>query len=302
MPKDKKVRKRMVVEEVKDEEKTPEITAPDTMEVPPSELAQSLAAKAPIERQVKTEMSIPEQEIPAADANIPTPEEVTEIMPQTVETPTEDTVSTTEKVEELPINANDEPTISAEPPQTTIDPIVNVQEDSETSVNEPVPQIVASGGPNPLVIIVPGIFLLGALLGGIYYYQNNLNKTAGIITTSPTPLAQTENTPMSSASPSAIIDLSKYPINILNGSGIAGEAGKLKTVLAAAGFNITGTGNASTSNFTKTIIKAKSDVPADFITKLSDTLSKTYVLDTNQVLATSSADKVQVIIGSSKDN
>lgn len=165
------------------------------------------------------------------------------------------------------------------------------------SPQEPNSPIQQGNGTNPLFVIVPGIFLLGALLGGIYFYQKG---TVGGPKPSPTPTETTESTPMPSTTPSSTLDLSKYPINIMNGSGTAGEAGKVKTLLTGGSFSVSATGNASSYGFTKTVIKAKVDVPAAFVTQLSTLLSKSYVLDTNQTLATSSADEVQVIVGSTK--
>jgi hypothetical protein len=154
-------------------------------------------------------------------------------------------------------------------------------------------------GTNPLVIIIPGLFLLGALLGGIYFYQ----KGAGLgATATPTPEATEITTPTvaPSASPSATVDLTKYPISVQNGSGIAGEAGRAKTLLESGGFKVSGTGNASSYNFTKTVIKVKSDVPTAFVSQLTTTLGKTYQLDANQTLPSTSTDSVQVIVGSTK--
>ena len=148
-----------------------------------------------------------------------------------------------------------------------------------------------------LWIIVPGIFLLGAILGGIVFYQKGVNKGEEVNPT-PTPVAVSSTTP--SPSPLSSADLTKYTISILNGSGIAGEAGKAKTLLTTAGFEVGTTGNAATYDYTKTIIKAKSSVDAGYISALSAALGKTYVVDTTQTLSDTSADTVQVIIGSSK--
>lgn len=148
-----------------------------------------------------------------------------------------------------------------------------------------------------LWIIIPGIFLLGAILGGIVFYQKGVNKGEEPI---PTPTAGSEASPSPSSSPSTSIDLTKYTINIFNGSGIAGEAGKAKTLLTTAGFKVGSTGNAASYDYTKTIIKAKSTVDSIYTSALSAALGKTYVVDTVQTLASSSADTVQVVIGSSK--
>jgi outer membrane biosynthesis protein TonB len=147
-------------------------------------------------------------------------------------------------------------------------------------------------------IIIPGIFILGAILGGIIFYQKGVNKIAVEATPTSTASAQVTNQP--SSSPSATIDISKYDVGIFNGSGIAGEAGKAKTLLETAGFSVISTGNAATYDYTKTIIKAKSTIEASVIQKLKDTLSKNYIVGENQTLATSSTTDIQVVVGSSK--
>lgn len=184
---------------------------------------------------------------------------------------------------------------------------VDVQEDLAKAVEEAVPAtsefkteptpISQNQSSNPLWIIIPGIFLLGALLGGVIFYQKSLNKAANA-TASPTP--SSEVTPAPSASPSASLDLSKYSINVENGSGISGEAGNASNILTAAGFKVSATGNADAYSYTKTIIKTKSDVPQAFIDQVSSALSKTYVLGTSQTLPDTSSDEIVVIVGSTK--
>jgi hypothetical protein len=176
--------------------------------------------------------------------------------------------------------------ISVEPEPASVD---------QTTVSEP-----KKSSSIALWIIIPGIFLLGAILGGIVFYQRGVST--GEETSTPTPIATASlvSTPTPSASPSASVSLSKYTITIFNGSGIAGEAGKAKTLLTTAGFKVGSTANAATYDYTKTIIKAKSSVEASFVSSLSTSLGKTYTVDKAQTLASSSADMVQVVIGNSK--
>jgi hypothetical protein len=148
-----------------------------------------------------------------------------------------------------------------------------------------------------LWIIIPGIFLLGAILGGIVFYQRGVNR--GQVET-PSATVSPTTSPIVSPSPAATIDLSKYTISVFNGSGIVGEAVKAKTLLTTAGFKVGSTANAATYDYTKTIIKAKSTVEAPFISALSSALGKNYSVDTSQTLASTSADTVQVVVGSSK--
>jgi hypothetical protein len=167
----------------------------------------------------------------------------------------------------------------------------------ETSMPQ-APQIKPSRGVNPLTIIIPGIFLLGALLGGIAFYQKEVSQENSEPT--PTPNYNNTVTPSPTTIPEVKLDLTEYPINVMNGSGTPGLAGTVKEQLEDAGFKVDKTGNAPSYDYTKTVIKAKVDVPEDFITKLSESLGKNYEVDTKQSLATSSADSVQVIIGSTK--
>jgi hypothetical protein len=147
-------------------------------------------------------------------------------------------------------------------------------------------------------ILIPGIFILGAILGGIFFYQKSVNSPD--VTESPTPSASTTPVAIATASPSANVDVSKFDVAVLNGSGIAGEAGKVKEILTTAGFNVTSTGNAATYDFTKTIIKAKSTVGAPVLQKLKDALSKSYIVGDDQTLTTTATVDIQIIVGSSK--
>src|SRR3989344_4837516 len=126
------------------------------------------------------------------------------------------------------------------------------EEVKETAV--PTFQEASKSGINPLFIIIPGIFLLGALLGGIVYYQRNISGIKITVTT-PIPTVSETTSPTPTATPE--VDLEKYDVKILNGSGIAGEAAKARSLLEKAGFKVSSTGNASNYNYTKTIIQTK---------------------------------------------
>ncbi|HTK03461.1 MAG TPA: LytR C-terminal domain-containing protein [Alphaproteobacteria bacterium] len=152
---------------------------------------------------------------------------------------------------------------------------------------------------NPLVIIIPGILLLGALLGGIVFYLKGVNQIPAEENPVATDTPVVES-PTTSPTPASKIDLSKYSIAVFNGSGIVGEAGKAKDLVTKEGFKVGSTSNAATYDYTKTIIKAKSTVDTAFVTKLSEVLGKSYVVDKSQVLDSSSKNEVEVIIGREK--
>lgn len=161
-----------------------------------------------------------------------------------------------------------------------------------------IPQAVAKEKSPVFWILIPGIFILGAILGGVYFYQNGVNTIK--VAPTPTPAAVAVTTPTPSSSPSAVVDVSKFDVAVFNGSGIAGEAGKVKDLLTSAGFNVTSTGNAATYDYTKTIIKAKSTVGKTVIQKIKDALSKAYVIGDSQTLSSSSTTDIQIVVGSSK--
>jgi len=186
--------------------------------------------------------------------------------------------------------------ISTSKPQVVEEKVVKDSRE-ENTIKETMPKIKKEKSP-VFWIIIPGIFLLGAILGGIVFYQKGVNTIK--VDESPLPTATSEASATPSSTPSAKIDLSKYDVTVLNGSGIAGEAGKVKDLLTTAGFSVVSTGNASTYDYTKTIIKAKSTVEDTVIQELRDSLSKTYMIGDDQTLSSSSTMDIQVVVGSSK--
>ena len=216
-----------------------------------------------------------------------------------------------DEAQKLPQEPVEELKEKVEELQTITDGILEVAEKvvptqvSETPIVVPSPTVqeIASSdnekvGPSPLMIILPGILLLGALLGGIFFYQKRISSTPSENTEPIT--EEVVATETASPTPKAELDLAKFKISVLNGGGTPGEAGKAKTLLETAGFTVSSTANAKDYSFTKTIIGAKSTVDKGFLDALSTALGKTYVVGTNETIATSSADSVVVTIGSSK--
>ncbi|MEK7550403.1 MAG: LytR C-terminal domain-containing protein [Patescibacteria group bacterium] len=181
--------------------------------------------------------------------------------------------------------------------QPHVEPGIHEQIKKEETVIPITPP--AKSGPNALVIIIPGIFLLGALLGGIYFYQSSVNKNP---IESKAPVAMVSQNPIPTATPKVEgLDLTKFPISILNGSGIKGEASKAQAIIEKDGFKVSATGNASNYSYKETMIQIKSGVSDDFIVKLKETLGESYKVATKtQSLKDSFKDDVVVILGSSK--
>jgi len=144
-------------------------------------------------------------------------------------------------------------------------------------------------------------FLLGfAFIAGGYYALHGKNLSLSSLSNrinsliaKPTPTPKPTLAP--AATPSPTIDLSQYTISVLNGSGVSGQAAKVKDTLTTAGYKVTTTGNADKSNYTTTQIAAKKSVSSEFTDSLKATLKKSYVVDVIQAPSSQSSDVVVTI-------
>src|SRR3989344_920453 len=149
-----------------------------------------------------------------------------------------------------------------------------------------------------LIMIGLSVFFLLLISGAGWLYfskksekQTTTTKASGI--TRPTiPTAQ----PTKVASDE--VKLNKYQIRVLNGSGITGEASKMKDILEKEGFKVGETGNADNYDYKETKVLAKKTVEQAFLEKLKAVISKTYVLSKENSASESSI--LVVIVGSKK--
>jgi hypothetical protein len=127
-------------------------------------------------------------------------------------------------------------------------------------------------------------------------------------TSTPTPTlgltpspSDTETTPsVSPAASSSVdkatgLDRSKLTIDVLNGSGISGLAGTTSDKLKDLGYTIGTVGNASSSNYDKTVISVKAANKA-YLALLKKDLSADYTIGTTSATFSGTAD-AQVIVG-----
>jgi len=152
----------------------------------------------------------------------------------------------------------------------------------------------APAGKNYMWPILFVVLLALALLGGIFLYKQGVKQgeKVNVITLSPTPTLMPE--------PTKTIDLTKYEIEILNGSEIDGEASRQKESLEKGGFVVSSVGNAAKSDYAETIIQAKTTVDYDFLDKLKSVLETSFKMGDNEELADDASSDVIVIIGSGK--
>jgi len=172
------------------------------------------------------------------------------------------------------------------------DPLGNFKDKVNEELNMPdIPKRKNYMWPILLIFIIAIVLLVGIFV----YKQGLLKKVTVNIAPAATP------TPTVTVEPTqAVVDLTKYEIEILNGSEVTGEAGKQKDSLEAAGFTVSSVGNADNSDYTDTIIKAKASVDSAFIAKLKSVLSNTFTVGTVQSLSSDADVPVQVILGTQK--
>ena len=170
----------------------------------------------------------------------------------------------------------------------TEEPKVEAIAENRSEVSTPIENEKA----NYLWIIIPTALLVGALVGGLITYFSGISKLQ-TVENSPTPVVSIEPKASPSASPSASIKRSEIKLQVLNGSGTSGFAGKAKTYLEGLGYKDVAVGNAVSSDFAETEIQIKDNVE-EFLDTITTDLSKTYTVakDTKTLTASSKYDVV----------
>lgn len=148
---------------------------------------------------------------------------------------------------------------------------------------------------NYLWIIVPTALLVGAFAGGLITYFSGLSRLSNAdVIPSPVAVATPEIEEKAKIEEKdELVDRSAIKLQALNGSGIAGFAGKAKTMLEGLGYKNVAVGNASNSNFTETIISVKAS-KKELLKFVVEDLSKDYDVSskTETLLASSPYDFV----------
>jgi len=149
-----------------------------------------------------------------------------------------------------------------------------------------------------LKVIIGAIIVVIVSAGGYLYYKSSQEK----LTTPPNETAITTVTQKPSPSPTPEeVAVDEYPIEILNGSGIAGEAGRAQTLLEDSDYIIDSIGNAEKYDYDQTVIQAGADVPKSWIDALKTVLEEKYDVKA-RVEEIDDAEAVVVIIGSFDEN
>jgi hypothetical protein len=227
---------------------------------------------------------------PVAAPEATLPVETPTATPAPVEAPTEKGAPATEPMATTP--AVSAPASSI--PATTPSP-------SETFL-EGLPPVKSSKKGLIIVLIILLLILVGGV-GAYIYWSSGMKLPTSISSLLPlSKSSQVKLLPHAKVTPTptpAPVNKSAFMIKVLNGSGIAGAAGKLQTTLIAEGYSVSSTGNADNSDYTETQILVTASVSKEFIAALRADLSKAYTVSaTVGTLPSSSATDVDVIIGS----
>jgi hypothetical protein len=138
-----------------------------------------------------------------------------------------------------------------------------------------------------MAILVFGLLAIGA---GILSLERQ-SPPAPAMTAEPTA------TPTATPVPTVAKDLLK--VSVLNGTGTAGQAGKVKTILEGLSFKDITTGNADTNDATDTTVSFSDRVSAEIQKEVVQTLEKTFTKVETQKASSSSAD-ITVTTGTEK--
>ena len=298
-PEEVKPQKAVVSESPEIEEPAPKKTQPeetaseeekegDAKVTSESEFLSDQPAGAKAEEQSSFSVVMPESEEKATSASSEAKDEEQTLSPTPELSPTPPPATFSDSPEEAP--AKSSTAHPGETPGHSFSVFDSPQEEPEAPPKK-------KGFLKTFLFIVLIAFLLGiSFFAGTYYASSGFSLG---LKPAPTPVAVQPTSPPENSEAKAV-DLEAYSIKILNGSGITGEAAKVKTALVEAGFKVAIVGNADRNDYTKTIIAAKKDVDEAYLKKLREVLGKSYSLEADSILpevASGEAD-VTITIGS----
>jgi len=156
-----------------------------------------------------------------------------------------------------------------------------------------------------LIALVVGLVLV-VISGGIWVYQKTMKKkppNADQIT--PMPIQEeTTITPETEITPGEVTTIpsakAELKIQILNGGGVKGEAGRAAQLLEKVGFKNIKTGNADRFDYEQTEIKVKAD-EKQFTPEIIEALAGNYSVSSDlQDLDNKETYDVVIVIGKNK--
>lgn len=150
-----------------------------------------------------------------------------------------------------------------------------------------------------LIVVVILILLALGVVGFVVYKSNAMSKAQITDAPIPTPEVSVVETPEATPTP-GITDKSVVKIQVLNGSGIVGQAGQVATALEKDDFKTPDTGNYEGDKQAETVVNYTAGVDKTLVDEVVKVLKKTFTTVT-AVASTSLTDfDIQVITGTDK--
>lgn len=134
----------------------------------------------------------------------------------------------------------------------------------------------SSGNNTKWIVVFIVLLILGG--AGIFFFAQSENESQATPTPSFNVLPidnEVLEDPTSTPTP-ASVDKSEISIEIQNGTGIPGEAAFLQTELKKLGYSDIEAGNASSTDYTETVVTFSKSVPEQVQTSLKQELEKIY--------------------------
>jgi hypothetical protein len=158
-----------------------------------------------------------------------------------------------------------------------------------------------------LFLTLLSALVVGFVSGGVYVYVSGIgkfpdpelqvnNETIGNVTATPTLAPAGTPAPVVEEN----VDVSTLSVNILNGSGISGEAGRARAVIEGAGFKVGSVGNATKYDYKETVVQVKASVKSTAYDKLVEALEEKYVVEKGDNLAANGSFDILITVGSSQ--
>ena len=156
-------------------------------------------------------------------------------------------------------------------------------------------------GKKVFIIVFVLVLIAGIVAGGLFYYKSKVAVTkdeSGSSETVATPTLGSQTTP----TPSEEVKLSDYSVQILNGSGIPGEAGKVVDLLKKEGFSDLKTGNADSYSYTISEISLKKDTPEAVFAAVKKAMVGYKIVRQEEALDAKGDFDIKIVVGATKAN
>lgn len=234
------------------------------------------------------------------------------VLPPDMDSPIEKTVgelmqeSTMQPTDE-DIKISEEPVVAEQQPEIQEDEVVTEKQkatvESLFSKNEPavLPEISVHTPSNSgrSIFVWAMIMLVIALVigGALVLFTGKTNRAPQLAPVQPTAAPTVATTAPTITPTPMVLKKDQLKIQVLNGGGRTGAAGKMKELLTTQGYTVTNTGNTEEYTYEETEVHVKSELSAN-LTEIVADLKDDYTVGTSAAdLPADSLYDVQIIVG-----